>query len=133
MIAASGIVFDASAVASSVMGGFVALSWISVAVDTFAFTVYVPSLALSEVAVVHPDANLFMADLTDLTQAVHIEQPTPAISAAVRDILRDSGCWDPAAAWAVHVARTRGWSIVSSDPDRLHRIDPTITIESIPA
>ena len=38
---------------------------------------------------------------------------------------------DPVDAHVVLLARERGWSVLSSDPDDLRRIDPTLVVERI--
>lgn len=38
---------------------------------------------------------------------------------------------DPIDAHVVLLARERGWSVLSSDPDDLHRIDPSLVVEKI--
>lgn len=46
-------------------------------------------------------------------------------------MLGTAGRADPVDAHVVHLARERRWSVLTSDPNDLHAIDPTLTLETI--
>ena len=43
-----------------------------------------------------------------------------------------AGILDLAAAHTVHTARRRAWPVLTAEPARLHRIDPTLPVEELP-
>lgn len=87
-----------------------------------------PSLALAEVRAVRPDAGPQLADLVGHTQVVLGELDAGA-AAAVDRLLERAGVFDALAGHVVHIARQRGWPVLTDDPGRLHRVDPSLEVE----
>jgi hypothetical protein len=54
-----------------------------------------------------------------------------AVARTLGRILGHSGTWDAIDAHVVFLARERGWPVLTSDPDDLRAIDPTLQIERI--
>jgi hypothetical protein len=50
-------------------------------------------------------------------------------AAAIKRLLENTGIFDVRAAWIAHACRQRGWPALSSDPGRLHRVDPALDID----
>jgi hypothetical protein len=48
---------------------------------------------------------------------------------AVDQLLIQADIFDALAGHVVHIARQRGWPVLSADPGRLHRLDPTLPID----
>jgi predicted nucleic acid-binding protein len=133
-----GKVLDASALVALVRGRLSMLTWIDVA-RTAGIPLYLPSLALSETRALRADAGPDLADLLghpwvvlgelDTTTARAVEQlleratdsyPSSAATVEVVDVL---------AGHVVHTARTRSWPVLTTDPDRLRRLDPAVEIQ----
>jgi hypothetical protein len=122
-----GKVLDASALAALVRGRLSAVAWFATAKAT-GLTLYLPSLALSEVRAVRPDAGSQLAEVLghpslvlgelDATAARHVEQ-----------LLLAADVFDGCAGHVVHIARTRGWAALSADPGRLRRVDPHVQLD----
>jgi hypothetical protein len=53
----------------------------------------------------------------------------PQDATAVEELLAHTGTFDVMAAWVVHVCRQRAWPALSTDPGRLHRIDPDLSVD----
>lgn len=56
---------------------------------------------------------------------------THAVARVLGRMLAAAGTSDPIDAHVVLIARQRGWPVISSDPDDLRRLDPTLRIERI--
>ncbi len=122
-----GKVLDASALAALARRRVSALVWFDIA-PTLGLTLYLPSLALAEVRAVRPDAASLLADL--LTHPSVIVGELDATAARqVDQLLLDADVFDSCAGHVVHVARTRGWPALSTDPGRLRRMDPDVQID----
>lgn len=121
-----GKVLDASALAALVRGYQSMVAWISVAKST-GIVFYVPSLALTEVRAVRPDAGPALAELLGHSVVV-LGELDAATANAVDRLLDEAGMFDALAGHVIQVARGRGWPTLSSDPGRLHRIDPDLEI-----
>ncbi len=122
-----GKVLDASALGALARRRVSALVWFDIA-PTLGLTLYLPSLALAEVRAVRPDAAPLLADL--LTHPSVIVGELDATAARqVDQLLLDADVFDSCAGHVVHVARTRGWPALSTDPGRLRRMDPDVQID----
>jgi hypothetical protein len=86
---------------------------------------YVPSLALTEVRAVRPDTGPALAELLGHSVVV-LGELDAATADAVDRLLDAAGMFDALAGHVIQVAR--GWPALSSDPGRLHRIDPDLEI-----
>jgi hypothetical protein len=54
-----------------------------------------------------------------------------AVARLLGRMLGESGTRDAIDAHVVFLARERGWPVLTSDPDDLHAIDPTLAVERI--
>ena len=124
-----GKVLDASALAALARRRHSALVWFDIA-PALGLTLYVPSLALTEVRAVRPDAAPLLADL--LTHpSVIVGELDAATAAHVDQLLTDADVFDALAGHVVYTARHRGWPALSADPGRLHRVDRTLDVEQV--
>ncbi len=124
-----GKVLDASALAALARRRFSALVWFDIA-PTLGLTLYVPSLALTEVRAVRPDAAPLLADL--LTHPSVIVGELDSVTAERVDrLLADADAFDALAGHVIHTARHRGWPALSADPGRLRRLDPNLPIDRL--
>ncbi len=122
-----GKVLDASAVASWTVGGLAIQSWVIVAAD-LGLTLYLPSLARAEVETLRPHAAVLLDDLVAYPNVV-LGRLEPAGARAVEQLLADAGSFDVLAGWVVHTCRQRSWPALTTDPDRLRRIDPDLPVD----
>ena len=124
-----GKVLDSSAVAAIAGGSIAATSWLTVALD-FAYILYIPALAVTEVRALRPDLAPALDDLA-LHPSVVIRELTDVdepVAAAVEELLERTRTYDVLAGHVVHVAGRRGWPAMTSDPERLRRLDPDIEL-----
>ena len=122
-----GKVLDASALAALARRRHSALVWFDIA-PMLGLTLYLPSLALTEVRAVRPDAAPLLADL--LTHpSVIVGELDAAAASQVDQLLLDADVFDGCAGHVVHVARARGWPALTADPDRLRRVDPAVQLD----
>jgi hypothetical protein len=122
-----GKVLDASALAALVRGRLSAVAWFATA-KTTGLTLYLPSLALTEVRAVRPDAGPQLAEILGHPSLVLGE--LDAIAARqVDQLLLAAEVFDGCAGHVVHIARARGWPAMTADPGRLHRVDPGIQLD----
>jgi predicted nucleic acid-binding protein len=75
-----------------------------------------------------PRAQVPIAFLLRRTTVVDLTQPVAKVIGRMLGATRTK---DPIDAHVVLLARERGWIVLSSDPDDLRRIDPTLVIETI--
>jgi predicted nucleic acid-binding protein len=75
-----------------------------------------------------PRAQVPIAFLLRRTTVVDLTQPVAKVIGRMLGATRTK---DPIDAHVVLLARERGWIVLSSDPDDLRRIDPTLAIETI--
>jgi len=96
-------------------------------------TYFLPSLAVTEIRVLRPDADVLLDELTAHPHIVlgRLDAADAADAAAVEQLLDTSGTVDVLAGWVVHACRQRGWPALSTDPGRLRRIDPDLDIDQI--
>ena len=66
-----------------------------------------------------------------LLRHTHVVDLTGPVGRTLGRMLGVTGTKDPVDAHVALLARERGWAIVSSDPEDLHAIDPTLVIERI--
>lgn len=114
-----GKVPDASAVAALVRGRLSAMAWFDTA-WALSLPLYLPTLALAEVRAVRPDAGPQLAELD------------AAAAGWVNQLLLAAEVFDGCAGHVVHVARTRDWPVVTSDPEPLLPLDSSLEIENLP-
>jgi hypothetical protein len=124
-----GKVLDASALAALARRRFSALVWFDIA-PTLGLTLYLPSLALTEVRAVRPDAAPLLADLL-AHPSVIIGELDAATAEQVDRLLTDADAFDALAGHVIHTAHQRGWPALSADPGRLHRLDPNLPIDPL--
>lgn len=124
-----GKVLDASALAALARRRFSALVWFDIA-PTLGLTLYLPSLALTEVRAVRPDAAPLLADL--LTHpSVIVGELDAATAEQVDRLLADADAFDALAGHVIYTARHRSWPALSADPGRLRRLDPNLPIDPL--
>ncbi len=126
-----GKVLDGSALAALLRNHLEAGAWLETAY-AMATSLYVPALAFAEVRTLHPDAE---ADLDDLRAhpSIMVKDMTPAERAAVQQLLTEAGgVFDVLAGHIVHVATTRGWPVLTTDPQRLRRLAPEVELNLLP-
>jgi len=73
-------------------------------------------------------AQVPIAFLLRRTTVVDLTQPVAKVIGRMLGATRTK---DPIDAHVVLLARERGWPVLSSDPDDLRRIDPTLVVETI--
>lgn len=121
-----GKVLDASALAAFVRGRISAFAWFSTA-RRAGIVLYLPSLALTEVRTVRPDASEELAEALGHPTLV-VGELDAASARQVDQLLMTADVFDAMAGHVVHAARRRGWPVLSADPGRLRRVDPDIEI-----
>ena len=104
-------------------------TWVAAA-GRLGLTLLVPQLAVTEVLALHPDAREVVTDLLSHPQVL-LDELTADDRAELRSHLEERDVFDVAAAWVGHRAQQRGWSALSSDPVRLHRIFATLAIDPV--
>jgi predicted nucleic acid-binding protein len=122
-----GKVLDASFVAALVRGSLAAGAWLDTA-RLAGLALYLPTLALTEVRAVCPDAGGELAELLGHPGVV-LGELDAAAAAQVEQLLTEAGVFDALAGHIAHVARTRGWPVVTADPGRLRRIAPDLEFD----
>ena len=121
-----GKVVDGSALAAMAQADIEATSWIVMAYAT-SQPLYIPELAFAEVRALRPHAEQELRELRE-HPAVVVKQLTVDEAQAVEDLLGRAWAFDVLAAHAVLVAAQRGWLVVTSDPDRLRRLEPHVEL-----
>ena len=124
-----GKVVDASALAALVRGSVAADAWFAT-MRALSQPLYLPSLALTEVRAVRPDAGSQLAELIG-HPAVVLGDLDADTANRVDVLLDDAGVFDALAGHVVHIARTRGWPALTADLGRLHRLDPTLDVDHV--
>jgi hypothetical protein len=122
-----GKVLDASALAALARRRHSALVWFDIA-PTLGLTLYVPSLALTEVRAVRPDAASLLADLLTHPSVV-VGELDAATAERVDQLLLAADVFDALAGHVVHVAQTRSWPALTADPGRLRRVDAALQLD----
>jgi len=122
-----GKVLDASFVAALVRGSVAAGAWLDTA-RLAGLALYLPTLALTEVRAVCPDAGAELAELLG-HPGVILGELDAAGAVQVEQLLIEAGVFDALAGHVVHVARMRGWPVLSADPGRLRRIAPDLDLD----
>ena len=142
--ALGGKVLDASALVALVRGHLSVLTWIDLA-RTTGIPLYLPSLAIGEARALRVDAGPDLADLLGHPWVVLGELDT-ATAAAVEQLLEQATNVQPDSSTAsevvemvevvdvlaghvVHIARTRDWAVLTTDPERLRRLDPAVEVQ----
>lgn len=124
-----GKVLDSSFVAALVRGSFAAGAWLDAA-RTMSIALYLPSLALTEVRAVRPDAGPQLAELLSHSSIILGEMDANAAH-QVDQLLTDAGVFDALAGHVVHIAGQRGWPALTADPERLHRVHPDLDVDNL--
>lgn len=124
-----GKVLDASFVAALVRGSLAAGAWLDTA-RLVGLALYLPTLALTEVRAVRPDAGPELAELLGHPLVV-LGELDAAAAVQVDRLLTDAGVFDALAGHVVYVARQRGWPVLSADPGRLRRVDPAAQLDPL--
>ena len=122
-----GKVLDASFVAALVRGSLAAGAWLDTA-RLVGLALYLPTLALSEVRAVCPDAGAELAELLGHPGVV-LGELDAAAAAQVEQLLTEVGVFDALAGHIAYVARSRSWPVLTADPDRLRRIAPDLEFD----
>ncbi|MBV9143424.1 MAG: hypothetical protein JO115_21320 [Pseudonocardiales bacterium] len=89
---------------------------------------YLPTLALTEVRAVCPDAGGELAELLGHPGVV-LGELDAAAAAQVEQLLTEAGVFDALAGHIARIARTRGWPVLTADPGRLQRITPDLDLD----
>jgi hypothetical protein len=124
-----GVVLDA--------GAFIQLERRDRAMVDFALRVLAPKSAIglvtsaAVVAQVWRTGERGQAPIARLLRRTTVVDLTQSVAKALGRMLASSGTSDPIDAHVVHLARERRWPILTSDPDDLLAIDPTLDIEQI--
>ncbi|MFC5066388.1 hypothetical protein, partial [Actinomycetospora atypica] len=109
-------------------GSLALASWTSIAAG-LGLTLLVPDAARAEALLAGPgDAALLNVLLAEPTVLV-LETPEQRHRLEIDDLYDRDGVFDPLASWVVELCRTRGWPALSSDPDRLRRLDPAVEVD----
>lgn len=124
-----GKVLDASAVAAIARYDLAALAWLDTA-RILNIPLYLPTLALTEVRAVLPASGPVLADLLGHSSVV-LGELDAATADQVDQLLVDGGVFDGLAGHVVLVARRRGWPVLTTDPGRLRRVDPAVTVDQL--
>jgi len=74
------------------------------------------------------DRQVPLAYLLQHTEVVPLDN---AVARTLGRMLGESGTADPIDAHVVLLARQRHWPVLTSDPDDLRAIDPTLTVERV--
>lgn len=74
------------------------------------------------------DKQVPLAFVVGRTHVVELDHPTARLLGLVLGL---TGTRDPIDAHVVLLARERGWPILTSDPEDLRKIDPTVELEVI--
>lgn len=122
-----GKVLDASALAALVRGRLSAMAWFDTA-WALSVPLYLPTLALAEVRAVRPDAVPKLAEVVGHPSVVLGELDAVAAD-QVDQLLTATDVFDGCAGHVVHIARTRNWPVLTTDPGRLRRIDPAVQVD----
>ena len=84
--------------------------------------------ALTEVRAVCPDAGGELAELLGHPGVV-LGELDAAAAAQVEQLLTEAGVFDALAGHIAHVARSRGWPVLTADAGRLRRIAPDLEFD----
>jgi predicted nucleic acid-binding protein len=122
-----GKVLDASLVAALVRGSLAAGAWLDTA-RLVGLALYLPTLGLTEVRAVCPDAGGELAELLGHPGVV-LGELDAAAATQVEQLLTEAGVFDARAGHIAHIARTRGWPVLTADPGRLRRIAPDLEFD----
>jgi predicted nucleic acid-binding protein len=112
-----GKILDASALAALVRGRVSAAAWFATA-RTLSLPLYLPMLALAEVRAVRPDAGAQLAEVMGHPSVVLGELDAMG-AGQVDQLLIAADVFDGCAGHIVHVARSRGWPVLTADPGRV--------------
>jgi hypothetical protein len=85
-------------------------------------------LALAEVQVLRPETGAFLDDLAAHPHVI-VGRLSTTDAAAVERQLEATNTFDVLAGCVVHACRQRGWPVLTTDPARLRRLDPTVPID----
>ncbi|MGH3810065.1 MAG: hypothetical protein ACRDRU_26285 [Pseudonocardiaceae bacterium] len=124
---AVGKILDASAVAAWASGHLGMQTWFSIAWE-LQLSFSLPTFARNEAMLLHPATEPLIETLARAPYVVLANLGT-ADAAAIDTTQQAAGVFDPLASWVVHACHQRGWPAVSTDPDRLRRIDPDLPID----
>lgn len=85
---------------------------------------------MAEVRAVLPYAGPELAELLGHSSVV-LGELDAATADQVDQLLVDAGAFDALAGHVVHVARRRGWPVLTADPGRLTRVDPDVLTDQL--
>lgn len=136
-----GKVLDSSVLVALTRGSLAAEARLDV-VRVLGIPLFLPELALAEARALRPDTTRILDDLLNHPSVVRgdlgadqaaADQVDQLLTDASTDAVDDHGhhldLVDILAGHVVHTARRRGWPALTTDPDRLHRLDPDLTVE----
>ena len=83
------------------------------------------------VAQVWRDGSRAQVPIAFLLRRTTVVDLTRSVAKVIGRVLGATRTKDPIDAHVVLLARERGWTVLSSDPDDLRRIDPTLVVETI--
>ena len=122
-----GKVLDGSSLAAMVGGHWSAAAWLTTA-RALSAPLYLPSLAVQEVRTVRPQAGGELAELLGHPSVV-VGEVDAVLARRIDAVLGTRGVFDGLAGHVVIVARSRGWPVLTADPDRLRRLDPELVVD----
>jgi hypothetical protein len=126
-VSVAGKVLDASALLVWTEGRVAIQAWVGVA-RTRGLTLLLPELARVEILMLRPDATGLVDDLATHPHVL-VAELTAGGRSAIETRFADTGTCDVLAAWVVQACHQRGWSALSADPGRLHRLDPRLEVD----
>ena len=129
-LAASGKVLDGSAVLAWATGSLAMAAWAEVAWQE-QLVLEVPGVAPREALLAEPHASGSIAYLLTVPEVVLRDEPDDSLRVAINARRTEDGTFDPLASWVTGTARARGWSVLTSDPDRLRRLDPGVEVDVV--
>lgn len=128
--AAGGKVFDASALMAWTHGSLAMATWVEIAFG-LGSTLLAPSHARTEVLLARPGQADLVEVLLSRPSVVVLERPSAGQLQLINERFAHDGAFDPLACWVAALCRERDWPALSSDPNRLERVDPTIAIDRL--
>ena len=122
----SGKVLDESALDAYANGHLGMATWYALAWE-LGLTFVVPRFARDEALCLRPG---LVAEVDLLLAAPYVVlTDSPAEAARLLDETSAASVYDPLAASVAALCRERGWPALSTDPERLRRVDPSLEVD----
>ena len=126
-----GLVMDTSSLVGLASGSAYVHGWSAVAAQQ-GLTLYVPGAALSEALLVCPGSKELLEFAARHPMVHQVAVPSLELRNKIHQLHTSTGFCDPVSAWVVIAARERGQVVLTSDPGRLHRLDPDVVVDELP-